>query len=60
MTADEWYAAHNCTHAHCPLDCGEHPQPFLGADGRMVCGRCAVIDGIINEMIPCNPETCEE
>jgi hypothetical protein len=52
-----WYRLHGCDHAHCPNEC-EHPQPFLLPDGRMVCGRCAILDGQFVEMIPCTPETC--
>ena len=53
----EWYQKHGCDHAHCPFDC-EHPQPFLLADGRLVCGRCAILDHVISEMIPCTPDIC--
>ncbi len=45
-------------HAHCPYRC-EHPQPFRLPDGRLVCGRCAILDDVLVEMIPCTPEICE-
>ncbi len=45
-------------HAHCPYLC-EHPQPLRLPDGRLVCGRCAILDGEEVEMIPCTPEICE-
>jgi len=57
MTYSEWCKAHGCDHAHCPYDC-EHPQPFCLDDGRLVCGRCAIIDHEIVEMVPCTPEHC--
>ncbi len=55
----EWYAANDCDHAHCQQAC-DKPQPFLTADGRLLCSRCWVIDGVQSEMIPCRPETCED
>lgn len=58
MTEHDWYRIHNCSHAHCPLNC-EHPRPFLDDRGRMLCGRCAVY-GAEMEMVPCSPETCED
>lgn len=57
MSYSEWCKAHNCDHAHCPHDC-DHPQPFVLADGRLVCGRCAIIDHELVEMVPCTPEHC--
>ena len=57
QTNAEWYAAHGCDHAHCPHGC-EHPQPFLIDDGRLVCGRCAILDNVLSEMLPCTPEVC--
>lgn len=58
MTYAAWLAAHDATHAHCQWNC-EHPQPFVLADGRLVCGRCAVVERELVEMIPCSPDTCE-
>jgi len=58
VTYSEWCLQHDCDHAHCPYDC-EHPQPFVLDDGRLVCGRCAIIDHEIVEMVPCTPATCE-
>lgn len=57
MTKQEWYAKHNCQHAHCPDEC-EHPQPFLDGD-EMLCGRCWHLFGERSLMIPCTPEVCE-
>jgi len=54
----DWYREHGCDHAHCPYDCS-HPQPFVLDDGRLVCGRCAIIDHEVVEMVPCTPATCE-
>lgn len=56
---ERWYEDNGCHHAHCPRDC-EHPQPLLLDDGRLVCGRCALLDTELVEMIPCTPETCDE
>jgi hypothetical protein len=56
---EEWYASHNCDHAHCPDHC-EHPQPILLADGRLICGRCAIRFHETVEMVPCTVETCKE
>jgi hypothetical protein len=53
-----WCRDHECQHGHCPLGC-EHPQPFA-TDGRLVCGRCAIVDGVFTDMIPCTPEVCGE
>ena len=58
MTEAEWYEKHNCSHAHCKYLC-EHPQPFMLGE-QLVCGRCAIIDNEINEMIPCTPEICDD
>lgn len=52
-----WYARHDCSHAHCPLDC-EHPQPFLDGD-ILLCGRCWFIEGRQTEMVACTPDVCE-
>jgi hypothetical protein len=59
-TPREWYAAHGCTHAHCPEGC-EHPQPFIDSinGGELLCGRCALRDRVRNVMIPCTVEACE-
>lgn len=58
MTAEDlWYAAHGCLHAHCSLGC-QKPQPFVAADGRLLCGRCSVYDGEAVECVPCVPATC--
>lgn len=46
-------------HYHCPYGC-EHPQPFLLADGRLLCGRCWFVDEIETEMVLCTPELCGE
>ena len=51
-----WCRERNVTHAHCPHEC-EHPQPFM-LDGKLVCGRCAIVCGEIVEMVPCTPEDC--
>lgn len=56
-TYADWCKANDCTHGHCPLQCAK-PQPFA-LDGRLVCGRCAVLDGVVSEMLPCVPELCE-
>jgi hypothetical protein len=52
-----WYESHHCSHAHCPNDC-EHPQPFLAADGRLLCGRCSVYGQQAVEMLPCDEDLC--
>lgn len=59
MTYSEWCAERGCEHAHCPMEC-EHPQPFVDAVGRLLCGRCVHIEDRETEMIPCTPETCKE
>lgn len=59
MTNAEWYAAHGCDHAHCPCGC-DHPQPFTLPDDSMVCGQCAICDGVLCRMVPCVPATCGE
>lgn len=46
-------------HYHCPFG-DEHPQPIRADDGKLYCGRCWFIDGIVTEMVPCTPETCGE
>jgi hypothetical protein len=56
-TAEEWYTAHGCHHAHCPDGC-EHPQPFMAGPGRLLCGRCWFKYGEEVEMVPCGPEVC--
>ncbi len=53
----KWYRAHNCTHAHCPLE-HEHPQPFFNINGDFLCGACWFEEGIDTFMIPCVPEVC--
>ena len=58
MTEDEWYEKFGVTHAHCPRDCGEHPQPRMQGND-LVCGRCLIIFNEISIMIPCTPEVCE-
>lgn len=45
-------------HYHCPEHC-EHPQPIALADGRVICGRCWCVDGVVTECYPCTPETCD-
>lgn len=55
---NDWCARMGASHAHCPYDC-EHPQPFQTADGVLYCGRCLAKEGVLTEMIPCFPETCE-
>lgn len=57
MTVAEWYADHDCRHAHCPNGC-ENPQPFMDGD-KALCGRCANLDHQEVEMLPCTPDTCE-
>jgi hypothetical protein len=59
MTAPGWYARHDCTHAHCPRACPK-PQPAEMPDGRLLCSRCLVLEGIEIEMVPCTPETCAD
>lgn len=54
----DWYTARGCTHVHCPEGC-EHPQERLLEDGRMVCGRCLVVEGKITEVLPCVPGVCD-
>ncbi len=56
MNELDWYSQHDCTHAHCPLEC-EKPQPML-RDGKMLCMKCWVLDGIESEVIPCTPSLC--
>lgn len=53
-----WCRARGCTHAHCPEGCA-HPQPAVLADGRLVCGRCLCVVGVVTEMVPCIPGVCE-
>ena len=59
MSSDwyDWYKDRGVLHAHCPHGC-DKPQPFL-LDGKMICGRCAIMDKEIVEMIPCTPEVCD-
>ncbi len=59
MTYPEWCLANGYDHAHCPQGC-EKPGPFVLADGRLICGRCAVKYGEEVEMVPCVPEVCEK
>ena len=59
LTYSDWCEAKGVSHAHCPLACW-HPQPMLGADGRLLCGRCWHVDGKETEMVPCVPETCPD
>lgn len=48
-------------HYHCPLDCGEHPQPFKGDDGKMYCGRCwFMYNKRLTECVLCTPATCKD
>jgi hypothetical protein len=47
-----WYHRHGVHHAHCPEGC-EHPQPFLDG-GDLICGRCAIKEGVRSLMIPCH------
>ena len=56
LTEREWYELHGCSHGHCPCGC-EHPQPFV-TGRRLVCGRCACVDGYLCDMLPCTPEVC--
>jgi len=53
----EWCIRHDCAHAHCPCEC-EHPQPFIGDNGRLYCGRCWFVDKVMTLMIPCTPAIC--
>lgn len=55
----QWYEDHNCAHVHCPLRC-EHPQEILTDDGRMLCGRCWVINGVMTEVLPCVKGVCDD
>lgn len=54
-----WCRARGCTHGHCSLLC-QHPQPVGLEDGRLVCGRCLFVEGLVTEMAPCTPEVCDE
>lgn len=53
---DQWCEDRGASHAHCPLEC-DHPQPFIH-DGKLVCGCCLIMGGIVTEMVPCTPEVC--
>lgn len=55
----QWYAERNCTHVHCSAGC-EHPQERMLSDGRMVCGRCLILDGLITLVSPCVPGVCDD
>lgn len=54
MTLPEWYALHQCDHAHCPEGC-EHPQPVLDGE-ELICGKHWVILKIRLPMTPCASE----
>lgn len=58
-TPEEWYTLHKCQHVHCPFGC-EHPQERLTTDGRMLCWRCWVVDGVVTEVLPCVPGVCND
>ena len=63
QTLTEWCHTQGCTHAHCPIcddpDMGrEHPQPFLDAQGRLLCGTCWWQDRQEVLMRPCAPGQC--
>lgn len=58
MTYSEWCGKYGCDHAHCPNEC-DHPQPFIIEKNRLICGRCAILDKEIVEMVPCSPEICD-
>ena len=51
MTYAEWCVQNHCSHAHCPQGCW-HPQPFL-YQGRLFCGQCEALAGLLTEMAPC-------
>lgn len=53
----EWCEVRGVTHAHCVLHC-DKPQPTLLPDGRLVCGRCLVVDGVASECVACTPDVC--
>lgn len=57
-TYQDWCKVNNSSHAHCPNDC-EHPQPFV-VDGELYCGRCAVYENELIEMVACDIKTCGE
>lgn len=46
-------------HYHCPKGC-EHPQPWLGKDGKRYCGKCAFLYDEAVECELCTPETCDD
>lgn len=53
-----WHEVRNCTHAHCPTG-HDKSQPSL-VNGRMLCMRCLVLNGVEVEVVPCTPETCPD
>lgn len=53
-----WYRTNNCSHAHCPFAC-EHPQPMLGDNGTLLCGRCWFVEQRLTIMQPCIPGVCD-
>jgi hypothetical protein len=54
-----WCERHGCDHGHCGRFACDKPQP-LEHDGELICGRCAVLSGLVSVMIPCTPEVCRE
>lgn len=53
-----WCRENGCGHGHCGRCECEKPQP-IEVGGKLVCGRCACIDGVLAEMVPCRPGICE-
>ena len=52
-------ASQEIEHWHCPFG-HEHPQPFVGEDGKKYCGTCFFKDHVFTEMVPCTPNNCGE
>jgi len=59
---EDWYARHDCQHAHCPQGCDEagKAQPVQLSDGNLYCGRCAALHQRTTLMVPCHPSTCSD
>ena len=55
-TYDDFCRAEDVHHFHCPDGC-EHPQPFV-SDGRLLCGRCWFVVGVVTECVPCDDDVC--
>lgn len=59
-TYKEWCIKYGCNHGHCGRYECENPQPFIIENERLICGRCAILENTISDMVPCTPETCIE